>query len=239
MSAKRKGIVTKSTGNIYTVRTDNNEIIYCNLKGQFRIHGIKTTNPIAVGDHILFIKDKDQDMGLITDIKERKNYITRKSTNLSRISHILAANIDRFFLIVSLSQPRTPLGFIDRFLTAAEAFRIESIIVFNKIDIYNKKEMEELKQLKSLYEKIGYTCVNMSNTTGEGVEEVKALMQNKTSFIGGISGVGKSTIINSVDSSLNLKIGDISEYYKKEDTQQPLPKCSIYRLAAILSTRPA
>ena len=108
MSAKRKGIVTKSTGNIYTVRTDNNEIIYCNLKGQFRIHGIKTTNPIAVGDHILFIKDKDQDMGLITDIKERKNYITRKSTNLSRISHILAANIDRFFSLSVYLNPAHP-----------------------------------------------------------------------------------------------------------------------------------
>ncbi len=215
MSKKRKGIVIKSTGSIYAIRTDNGETIHCKLKGQFRIHGIKTTNPIAVGDYVFFIKEEHQNIGLITDIEHRKNYIIRKSTNLSRISHILAANIDRVFLIVSLSHPRTPLGFIDRFLTAAEAFRIESIIVFNKIDIYGDKEKEELKLLKKIYEKIGYTCISTSCVTAKGIKELKQLMKNKVSFFGGISGVGKSTIINSIDSNLKLKIGDISEYYKK------------------------
>ncbi len=215
MSEKQKGIVVKSTGNLYRVRTNENQLIDCSLKGQFRIHGIKTTNPIAVGDHVLFIRDPKQEYGLITDIEERKNYITRKSINLSHISHILAANIDRVFLIVSINNPRTPLGFMDRFLTAAESFRIETILVFNKLDIYQNQELQQLKTWKDLYEKIGYTCLSISALTHQGLNELKDLMKDNVSFFGGQSGVGKSTIINAVDNNLHLHVGVISDSYKK------------------------
>lgn len=214
MPEKQKGIVIKSTGNLYHVRTENREIISCTLKGQFRIHGIKTTNPIAVGDHIQFIKDQKQPYGLITDIEERKNYITRKSINLSRISHVLVANIDRVFLIISMRNPLTPLGFIDRFLTAAESFRIETIIVFNKTDLYQEADLKQLDKLQSLYKDIGYKCLSISAINKEGLEDLKLLMQNKVSFFGGQSGVGKSTIINTVDDNLKLQTGIISDYNK-------------------------
>ena len=215
MSEKQKGIVIKSTGNLYHVRAEDGGIITCTLKGQFRIHGIKTTNPIAVGDHVLFIKEPQQPHGLICDIEERKNYITRKSINLSRISHILAANIDSFFLVVSISNPRTPLGFIDRFLTAAESFRIESTLVFNKTDVYSEEDFELLEKLQDLYRGIGYTCLSVSALSKEGLDALQSCMQDKVSFFGGQSGVGKSTIINALDSNLQLTVGNLSEYYKK------------------------
>ncbi len=215
MSEKLKGTVVKSTGNLYRVRTNNNQIIDCKLRGKFRIHGIKTTNPVVVGDYVLFIKDPQQPYGLITDIENRKNYITRKSTNLSHISHILAANLDCVFLIVTIDFPQTPLGFVDRFLTATESFRIKSILIFNKIDLYTEENLLQLEEWKSMYEKIGYTCLSVSAVTHEGLDDLKNLMKNKVSFFGGQSGVGKSTLINALDSSLNLSVGDISDYYKK------------------------
>ena len=215
MLDKQKGVVTKSTGNLYRIRTEDNQIIECKLKGQFRIHGIKTTNPVAVGDHVCFIREKKQVYGLITDIEERKNYITRKSINLSHISHILAANIDRVFLIISINYPQTPLGFIDRFLTAAESFRIKTVLVFTKIDLYNKEEYIQLNEWKTLYEQIGYSCLSVSALTKEGLDNLKEMMQNNVSFFGGQSGVGKSTLINALDQNLHLQVGDISNFYKK------------------------
>ena len=215
MVDKFKGVVIKSTGNLYHVRLSTGKMIACKLKGQFRIHGIKTTNPVAVGDIVDFIKEEKQAYGLITCIEERKNYISRKSINLSHISHILAANIDNLFLIVSLCEPHTPLGFIDRFLTAAESFRIESMLVFNKTDIYKNADFKLLEKMTTLYEKVGYSCLSISAKEKKGLESLQAAMQNKVSLFGGQSGVGKSTIINTLDSSLRLQVGDISSYHKQ------------------------
>lgn len=215
MAPKYKGIVIKSTGNLYTVRLESGEIIHCKLKGNFRIKGIKTTNPIAVGDRVQFVKEEKEAYGLIETIEERKNYIARKSINLSHITHLLAANIDSVFLIVSICEPRTPLGFIDRFLTAAESFRINTTLVFNKIDLYDNEATQRMNQLQTIYRDIGYPCLSVSATKKQGLDQLQQAMQNKTSLFGGQSGVGKSTIINALDSSLQLKIGDISSYNNK------------------------
>lgn len=210
-----EGIIVKSTGNEYTVRTAERNTLMCKLRGQFRMHGIKTTNPIAVGDHVEYTPDNGQGYGVILRILPRRNYISRKSINLSKISHILAANIDSLFLVVSICKPRTPLGFIDRFLTAAESFRIESTIVFNKTDLYGPEENAEKTRLQDIYRKIGYRCLSVSASNGQGLEELKACMKDKVSLMGGQSGVGKSTLINALDSNLHLKTNAISDSYEK------------------------
>ena len=209
-----KGMVMQSTGSWYEVRTDNGDVVRCRLRGQFRIKGIKTTNPVVVGDHVEFIIENDG-CGYIVAIAPRKNYIDRKSTNLSKISHIIAANIDRAFLVVTLREPRTSLGFIDRFLVAAEGFRIPCCLVFNKMDMYDEDEKVEIEQLRAIYENIGYQTLCTSVVTGEGIGEMKTMMSGRVSLCSGHSGVGKSALINTIDPSLNLRIGAISEVHEK------------------------
>ena len=213
MNEQKQGIVIKSTGNIYWVRCQN-ENISCVLRGKFRTKGIKTTNPIAVGDYVVFFTD-DKNNHVITQILDRKNFIYRKSTNLSKITHIIATNIDRVFLIVSMVEPCTPLGFIDRFLVSAEAFRIPATIVFNKCDIYNQQAMEQTQQLIDIYQSIGYQCIITSAITEKGLSLLAKEMKNQVSLFVGQSGVGKSSLINSIEPSLQLKIGDISNYNEK------------------------
>lgn len=211
---KQNGTVMQSTGSWYEVRTDSGEIVRCRLRGQFRIKGIKTTNPVVVGDHVQFIIEPDG-CGYITTLEPRKNYIDRKSTNLSKITHIIAANIDRAFLVVTMKEPRTSLGFIDRFLVSAEGFRIPVCLVFNKYDIYSAEEKEEIESLRAIYEKIGYETLLTSTVTGEGIETMRAMMAGKVSLCSGHSGVGKSAIVNAIDPSLNLKVGSISDVHSK------------------------
>lgn len=204
----------QSTGSWYEVRTDEGEMVRCRLRGQFRIKGIKTTNPVVVGDRVGFVMENDG-CGYITTLHPRRNYIDRKSTNLSKISHIIAANIDIAFLVVTLREPRTSLGFIDRFLVSAEGFRIPCCLVFNKIDIYSEEEKEEIGRLRAIYERIGYQTLCTSVLTCEGMDELRSLMEGRISLFSGHSGVGKSAIINHIDPLLNLKIGGISQVHDK------------------------
>ena len=215
MSNKEEGLILKSTGSSYLVRTNDGQVVACKLRGNFRIKGIKSTNPIAVGDNVFFVKESNSEQGFITEIKERKNYIYRKSINLSKITHIIAANIDTAFLVVSMAEPRTPLGFIDRFLVAAEAFRIPTKIIFNKCDLYNAKCWEMQAKLFKLYSEIGYECIETSAVTQTGISRIKEAMQDRISLFCGQSGVGKSSIINVLEENLNLKMGDLSHYNNK------------------------
>ena len=209
-----KGLVVKSTGSWYDVRTDNGDIVPCRLRGQFRIKGIKNTNPVVVGDHVIFLVEQDGN-GYITDIEQRKNYIDRKSTKLSKISHLIAANIDMAFLVVTLKKPYTSLGFIDRFLLTAEGFRIPSCLVFNKMDLYDEAELAMVKEVEDIYRSVGYQTLRTSTVTGEGIKELYALMSGKVSLFSGHSGVGKSALVNCIDPTLQVKIGEISDFHKK------------------------
>ncbi|MDA3930517.1 MAG: ribosome small subunit-dependent GTPase A [Prolixibacteraceae bacterium] len=211
----QEGLVIKSTGSRYTVKTSNDEF-ECRIKGKFRMKGIRTTNPLSVGDLVYFslqdeISERGKPMGIISKLKPRKNYIIRKSVNLSKESHILAANIDQAFIVVTKKHPVTTLNFIDRFLVTAEAYNIPAVVVFNKIDIYTSKEMEKVNEWYGIYHEIGYKCLATSTKTGQGMDELKKLMTNKTSVFTGNSGVGKSSLINYIDSNLNLKTDIISE----------------------------
>ncbi len=210
-----KGVVIKSTGSWYTVLTENKTILECRIKGLFRIKEIKTTNPIAVGDKVEFEMEADG-RGVIHSIEERKNYIIRKSINLSKQSHILASNIDQALLIVTLAMPRTSTGFIDRFLLTAEAYHIPVSIIFNKIDLFADADvMEELNQFISIYERIGYKCYKVSATKNIDIDILKEITTDKTTLIAGHSGVGKSTLINAMDNNLDLKTGEISDAHSK------------------------
>ena len=215
MANKEEGVVIKSTGSLYLVRTQNTSVLACRLRGKFRIQGIKTTNPITVGDNVVFERDNLQNQGVITEIKDRKNYICRKSINLSKISHIIASNIDVAFLVVSMVEPRTPLGFIDRFLVAAESFRIKTILIFNKIDLNNAKTQEICQKWQDLYTSIGYECITTSAVTGQGMDILKQKMQGQVSLFSGQSGVGKSSIINLLEPNLQLKTAHVSDYNSK------------------------
>lgn len=210
-----KGVVTKSTGSWYAVYTDNGKKLECRLKGKFRIKGIKSTNPVAVGDYVNFDLEKDKNTGIITSIIERRNYIIRKSVNLSKQTHIIAANIDIAFLVVTINNPPTFTGFIDRFLATAEAYNIHAVILFNKIDSYEKEELQKLEELESIYTKIGYTCIKVSATKNINIELVKEMMQGKTTMFSGHSGAGKSTLINAIEPKLNLKTAAISKQHKQ------------------------
>jgi ribosome biogenesis GTPase len=210
-----KGLVIKSTGSWYIVRNEKGEIVECRIKGKFRMDGIKNTNPVAVGDKVTYELESEVNKGVITELEPRKNYIIRKSTNLSKQSHIIAANIDQAFVLVTLAMPRTSTGFIDRFLITAEAYSIPVSIVFSKVDIYTAEEQTELKRLKSLYEKIGYNCYEVSALKGEGIEHLKSLLAGKTSLVSGHSGVGKSSLVNVLDTSLKLKTGELSAAHSK------------------------
>ncbi len=209
------GLVTKSTGSWYSVLDEaTGERLECRLRGQFRIHGIKNTNPMVVGDRVNYEVEKDG-TGIITNIEPRKNYIERKSTNLSKISHLLAANIDLAFLVVTLREPRTSLGFIDRFLVAAEGFRIPVCLVFNKMDLYNEAELAVVDELTDLYTHIGYQVLHTSVITGMGVDELKGKISGNVCLFSGHSGTGKSAIITAIDPTLNLRTGDISKVHNK------------------------
>ncbi|PCJ24509.1 MAG: ribosome small subunit-dependent GTPase A [Flavobacteriales bacterium] len=208
-----EGIVIKSTGSWYSVRLDDGDQIEARMKGKFRLKGIRTTNPIAVGDKVTLKKEEDG-TAVIYEIGKRKNYIIRKSINLSKKTHILAANIDQAILIVTISQPKTYTAFIDRFLVTAEAYHIPTVIIFNKIDIYSDEEKKELSSMKKSYEKIGYQCLEVSATEKTNLEKVIEMMKNKVSMISGHSGVGKTTLLNIIEPGLNLKTSEISETHK-------------------------
>jgi len=209
-----KGLVVKSTGSWYDVRQDDGHIVPCRLRGQFRIKGIKNTNPVVVGDHVTFVLEQDNN-GYITEIEPRVNYIDRKSTKLSKISHLIAANIDKAFLVVTLKEPRTSLGFVDRFLVTAEGFRIPVCLVFNKIDFYTPEELEEVTEWEKIYHMAGYETLRTSTFTGEGISQLTDMMSHKVSLFSGHSGVGKSALVNCIDPELNVKIGEISDYHCK------------------------
>ena len=211
------GLVYKSTGSWYTVKTLNGKIIECRIKGKFRIKGIKSTNPIAVGDIVDFELEtkNDEVTGIIHRIHERKNYVIRKSVNLSKQTHIIASNVDQIFLLFTIDNPPTFTSFIDRFLVSAEAYSIKTILLFNKIDAYGDDTILEVKYLASIYRKIGYQCIGISAKTGKNVEKVKQLMIDNVSIFTGHSGVGKSTLINAIESGLNLKTKEISEQHQQ------------------------
>lgn len=205
-----QGTVVKSSGSVYGVRAADGTLIDCRVKGSFRLKGIRSTNPVAVGDHVVFDVRSDG-TAYIVEILERKNYIVRKASNLSKQSHILAANLDLCFLIVTISHPATATTFIDRFLAAAEAYRVPVVLVFNKSDIYNEAETEELEYLTALYRSIGYRCLHTSATEGKGIEELKEMMSGKVSLLAGNSGVGKSSLVNAIAPEIAARVGEISK----------------------------
>jgi ribosome biogenesis GTPase len=210
-----KGTVYKSTGSWYVVKTPEGVFYECRIKGRFRMEGIKSTNPIAVGDKVIFELEQtgDTDYGVIHEIEDRTNYIIRKSVNLSKQTHVIAANIDQVFLMVTLNNPKTYTIFIDRFLVTTEAYDVEAVLLFNKIDTYAEDELAEIKYLAAMYRKIGYTCLGISAKKGTNVEKVKQMMKGKISMFAGHSGVGKSTLINVIEPSLALKTAEISEQH--------------------------
>ncbi len=211
------GLVYKSTGSWYTVKTEDNQLYDCRIKGKFRMKGIKSTNPIAVGDEVDFELDDSSDVvtGLIHNIHERKNYIVRKSVNLSKQSHIIASNIDVVFLLVTINNPTTTTSFIDRFLVTAEAYHIKAVLVFNKIDTYDEAALDEQLYLQYVYSQIGYPCLRVSATEGKGLEELKQMMKGKVCVFSGHSGVGKSTLVNALEPALNLKTKQISDLHQQ------------------------
>ncbi len=209
------GIVYKSTGSWYTVKTLNGKVYECRIKGKFRIKGIKSTNPIAVGDYVEFeLETKNNKVtGVIHNIRERKNYIVRKSVNLSKQTQIIATNIDQVFLLITINNPPTFTSFIDRFLVTSEAYSIKTILLFNKVDTYNEDILLEVKQLTALYRKIGYQCIGISAKTGKNIDKVKQLMNDNVSMFAGHSGVGKSTLINAIEPGLDLRTKEISSQH--------------------------
>ena len=211
------GLVYKSTGSWYTVTTDDQQIFECRIKGKFRMKGIKSTNPIAVGDVVDFELDENSDAvsGVINNIHERKNYIVRKSVNLSKQTHIIASNIDVVFLLITINNPPTTTSFIDRFLVTAEAYGIEAVLVFNKIDTYDEGMRDEQLYLQYIYSEIGYKCIKVSALEQKGLDELKQMMTGKVSMFSGHSGVGKSTLVNAMEPTLNLKTKTISEQSKQ------------------------
>lgn len=209
------GLVYKSTGSWYTVKNELGATYQCRIKGKFRLKGIKSTNPIAVGDVVDFELEENNDevTGVINSIHDRKNYIVRKSVNLSKQTHIIASNIDQVFLLVTIDNPPTFTSFIDRFLVTAEAYSVKTILLFNKIDTYNDETLDEVRYLAHIYRKIGYECIGISASTGKNIDKVKTLMKDKVSMFAGHSGVGKSTLVNVIEPNLDLKTKEISSQH--------------------------
>ena len=215
LSTILRGLVIKNTGSWYLVKTDEGTYVECKIKGNFRLKGIRSTNPVAVGDHVQIILNQEG-TAFINEIEDRKNYIIRRSSNLSKQSHILAANLDQCMLVVTVNYPETSTTFIDRFLASAEAYRVPVNIIFNKADAYNEDELRYLNGLINLYTTIGYPCFKISAKTGEGVDTIKEKLKGKITLFSGHSGVGKSTLINAILPELDIKTGAISAYHNKE-----------------------
>lgn len=209
------GRVIKSTGSWYEVQDDNGTVWSCRLRGKMRLDGLRTTNPVAVGDKVNFEKERDKDTCVIDKVLKRNNIIVRKSVNLSKESHIIAANIDQAVLIATVAQPKTSTGFIDRFLVTAEAYHIPSVIVFNKCDLYDEEQTAMAEELISVYKSIGYESFMVSALTGFQCDRLKDVMKDKVSLFSGHSGVGKSALSNRLDPALNLKVGEISDVHEK------------------------
>lgn len=209
------GRVTKSTGSWYSVLSEVGQLYSCRIVGKFRIKGIKSTNPIAVGDFVDFELEEDRESGLITSIVERKNYIIRKSVNLSKQVQIIASNMDQALLVVSLKSPNTPLGFIDRFLVTAEAYSIPTVIAFNKIDLLSDADLKMLDAIENIYLNAGYRTLRTSADENINIDQLKAIIQNKTTLLSGHSGVGKSTLVNLCEKDLDLKTQAVSESHNK------------------------
>jgi ribosome biogenesis GTPase len=211
------GLVYKSTGSWYTVKSEQGDFMECRIKGKFRMQGIKSTNPIAVGDIVDYELDENSDAvtGTIHNIHDRKNYIVRKSVNLSKQTHIIASNIDVVFLLITINNPPTTTSFIDRFLVTAEAYGIEAILVFNKIDTFDDAMRDEQLYLQYIYSEIGYKFLKVSAIENKGLEELKKMMIGKVSMFSGHSGVGKSTLVNALEPNLSLKTKNISEQSKQ------------------------
>lgn len=209
------GTVYKSTGSWYNVKSSEGVFYECRIKGKFRTQGIKSTNPVAVGDMVDFELETigDETVGIISAIQDRKNYIVRKSVKLSKQTHIIAANLDQVFLLITLNNPPTFTSFIDRFLVTAEAYDIPVVLLFNKMDVYTEEERFEVAWLMDLYTKIGYTCLQIEAKQGKNVDKVRELMLGKTSMFAGHSGVGKSTLVNALEPGLQLKTAEISEQH--------------------------
>lgn len=204
-----RGLVIRNTGSWYVVRTDNGQLVDSKIKGSFRLKGIRSTNPVAVGDYVQ-ITCTAEGTAFITEIEERKNYIIRKASNLSKQSHIIAANVDQVLLLITISHPETSTIFIDRFLASAEAYRIPVILAFNKTDCYTEEEKKYMSELMRLYEHIGYDCIACSALQETGMEKISNLLKGKTTLLSGNSGVGKSTLLNTLIPGLNARTAEIS-----------------------------
>lgn len=210
-----QGLVTKSTGSWYQVQTLNGRRYDCRIKGKFRIKGLTTTNPVAVGDKVDFELEPEQEQGVITKLYERRNYIIRKSINLSKQAQIIAANLDQAYLVVTLASPRTSLGFIDRFLVTAEAYDIPACLVFNKLDMFSEQGLEILAEYKAIYESLGYPCYEVSALKGTNISALKERLKDKITLFSGHSGVGKSSLMNAILPDLDLRTMEVSEWSDK------------------------
>ena len=207
-----QGVVIKSTGSWYIVKTDDGELLNCRIRGKFRMQDIKSTNPIVVGDKVLV--SNEDDSFIIDELFDRKNIIVRKSVNLSKQTHILASNVDQAILVVTMKSPQTSTGFIDRFLVSAQAYGVDVIILFNKTDLYDQVTLALLEERRSIYQKIGYRCLSKS-TLNDDLSDIKELMKDKVNVISGHSGVGKSTLLNSIQPNLNITTQEISEQHQQ------------------------
>jgi len=210
-----QGLITKSTGSWYQVQTPDGQKIDCRIKGKFRMQGITTTNPVAVGDVVDFDMEPEQESGVIIKLHQRKNYIIRKAINLSKQAQIIAANLDQALLVVTLASPRTSLGFIDRFLVTAEAYDIPARLIFNKLDLFSDEGLEILADYKAVYEKVGYPCFEVSALEGTNIDQVQELLKDKVTLFSGHSGVGKSSLINALLPTLDLRTHMVSEWSDK------------------------